>query len=152
MVETKCNVRMVASEVGQLNGNMKPQSSRSRCISNFFSQEIRAQVDGSQAYEAERVTQGCTDSNGNPLPLDDECLGRIRSLRSKYNILHVPPSPTDLDGDTPAGFDAQDNTMWARTSLDAFLEFIAGIRIELVAAVRYKYTANIPSHLVAFGP
>ena len=42
--------------------------------------------------------------------------------------------------------------MWARTSLDAFLEFIAGIRIELVAAVRYKYTANRPSHLVVFGP
>ena len=42
--------------------------------------------------------------------------------------------------------------MWARTSLDAFLELIAGIPIELVSAVRYKYTANRPSHLVVFGP
>ena len=42
--------------------------------------------------------------------------------------------------------------MWARTSLDAFLELIARIPIELVATVRYKYTANRPSHLVVFGP
>lgn len=98
------------------------------------------------------MTQGCVDSNGDPLPLSDECLARIRSLRSKYNILRVSPSPTDLDGDTPTDPDAEDNTMWARTSLDAFLELIAAIPIELVAAVRYKYTANRPSHLVVFGP
>ena len=114
----------------------------------MLSQEIKAQFDGSQSYEAELVTPGCVDENGNPLPLDEELLAKIRSMRPKLNILHVAPPDTDLEGDQHAS----DNTMWARTSLSGFLDLIAEIPIELVVAVRYKYTANRPSHLVVFGP
>ncbi|CAM9464779.1 unnamed protein product [Ectocarpus sp. 8 AP-2014] len=77
---------------------------------------------------------------------------QTRNLRLKLNILQVASPDTDLERDSLADEPAEDNTMWARTSLPAFLELIAGFPIELVAAVRYKYSANNPSHLVAFGP
>lgn len=118
----------------------------------FLSQEIRAQVDGSESYDVELVTSGNVDEDGQPLPLHDDDFVQIRNLRLKLNILQVAPPDTDLERDSLADEPAEDNTMWARTSLPAFLELIACFPIELVAAVRYKYSANNPSHLVAFGP
>ena len=71
---------------------------------------------------------------------------------TKLNILEQAPPDTDLEGGFCAAGDTTDATMWARTSLPAFLELIADVPIDLVVAVRYKYTVNRPSHLVVFGP
>ena len=98
------------------------------------------------------MNSGREDDNGDPLPLHEHDLAKIRSLRLKLNILQVAPPDTDLEGDQLAGEAAVDNTMWARTSLSAFLDLIADVPIELVVAVRYKWTANRPGHLVVFGP
>ncbi|CAB1108529.1 unnamed protein product [Ectocarpus sp. CCAP 1310/34] len=109
------------------------------------------EVDEAQSYDAELVSSGRVEENGDPLPLHEHDLAKIRSLRLKLNILHVAPPDTDLEGDQLAGEAAVDNTMWARTLLSAFLDLIEDIPIELVVAVRYKWTANRPSHLVVFG-
>lgn len=98
------------------------------------------------------MNSGRVDENGDPLPLHEHDLAKIRSLRLKLSILQVAPPDTDLEGDQLAGEAAVDNTMWACTSLSAFLDLIADIPIELVVAVRYKWMANRPSHLVVFGP
>ncbi|CAB1114664.1 unnamed protein product [Ectocarpus sp. CCAP 1310/34] len=108
-------------------------------------------VDEAQAYDAELVSSGRVEENGDPLPLHEHDLAKIRSLRLKLNILQVAPPNTDLEGDQIAGEAAVDNTMWARTSLSAFLDLIEDIPIELFVAVRYKRAANRPSHLVVFG-
>ncbi|CAB1113711.1 unnamed protein product [Ectocarpus sp. CCAP 1310/34] len=105
-----------------------------------------------QSYDAELVSSGRVEENGDPLPLYEHDLAKIRSLCLKLNILQVAPPDTDLEGDQLAGEAAVDNTMWAPTSLSASLDLIEDIPIELVVAVRYKWTPNRPSHLVVFGP
>lgn len=109
-------------------------------------------MDGSQSYDAELVTRGDVDENGSPTPLREVTLDRIRSARLKLNILDVAPPDTDLEGETWTSGSLSDVSMWARTSLPAFLHLIADVPVVLVVAVRYKYTTNKPSHLVVFGP
>ena len=115
-------------------------------------QEVSREVHASQAYDVDLVTTASYDDIGTPLPLSASSVAYIRSMRPKLNILEQAPPDTDLEGGCGAAGDKTDATMWARTSLPAFLELIADVPIDLVVAVRYKYTVNRPSHLVVFGP
>lgn len=55
-------------------------------------------------------------------------------MHLKLNIFHVAPPATNLEEDQITS----DNTMWARTSLSAFLDLIA-IPFELIVVVRYTH-------------
>ena len=121
------------------------------CLCSMM-QEVSREVYASQAYDVDLVTTASYDDIGTPLPLSASSVAYIRSMRPKLNILEQAPPDTDLEGGFCAAGDTTDATMWARTSLPAFLELIADVPIDLVVAVRYKYTVNRPSHLVVFGP
>lgn len=103
-------------------------------------QELRAEVNGSQSYDVERIDDGTVGENNDPLPLSDIGVQSNKNAR--------------LEGDCtygPGGDSTQERSIWARTSLTAFLNLIANVPIDLVVAVRYKLAGTRPSYLVVFG-
>ncbi|CAN0016568.1 unnamed protein product, partial [Sphacelaria rigidula] len=76
---------------------------------------------------------------------------RLSSVNPRAKILQETPDLTDLENDFHGASDA---SMWARTSLEAFLNVIADVPAEAVAIVQDKLTtrASRRSHLVVLGP
>lgn len=98
----------------------------------FIMQELKGEVGGSQSYDVELIFRGTADDEGDVLPLSANQSRRIRDARLSLNILHEAPPDTDLDGYSahePDGGSTDDNSTWARTSLDAFLGLIADVPI-----------------------
>lgn len=115
--------------------------------------ELRQQfLHGCQAYDVDHVKYGWTDDEGNRLPLAAAGVRRICAATPTSSILEQAPDRTDLEVDMRGGTGELDASMWARTSLRAFLMSIAHVPAEAVATVGYKFTSSHPSHVVVFGP
>ena len=105
---------------------------------SLMMQELRAGIAGCQAYDVHLVTTGSSYENGTSLPLNASDVQRIRSASPQWDILHQAPAETDLEGDPCEDGVGSDASMWARTSLPAFLELISVLPVDLVVAVRYS--------------
>ncbi|CAM9306029.1 unnamed protein product, partial [Sphacelaria rigidula] len=126
-------------------------SLRAAGASNYCEKELRVEFsNGCQAYDVS-IARGPRDADGRPIPASAAYVRRLSSVNPRAKILQQAPDLTDLENDLHGASDA---SMWARTSLEAFLNVIADVPAEAVAIVQYKLTtrASRPSHLVVLGP
>ena len=125
-------------------------------MTRFIPQEAKAEVGGSQSYDVEGICAGAADDDGRPGPLGKGVLRRkLEAARFDLSLFEEAPPETDLEKDFMRGPEAEstdDSSVWARTSLEALVDFIGEIQVHLAVAVRYKLTPARPGHVVVFGP
>ncbi|CAN0106251.1 unnamed protein product, partial [Sphacelaria rigidula] len=139
--------------VNNLESMFRPilDSQRAAGASNYCEKALRVEFsNGCQAYDVS-IARGPRDADGRPIPVSDAYVRRLSSVNPRAKILQQAPDLTDLENDFHG---ASDVSMWACTSLEAFLNVIADVPAEAVAIVQYKLTtlASRPSHLVVLGP
>ena len=134
--------------------DLPPPEQRSPVRAN--SQQVRAEVGGSLSYDVEVTCAGAAGDDGRPVLVGNGVLRqKLEDAQFNLNLLHQAPPDTDLENDCMHGCQAEssrDSSVWARTSLEAFLDLVGEVRVHLAAAVRYKLTPTRPGHLVILGP
>ncbi|CAB1119118.1 unnamed protein product [Ectocarpus sp. CCAP 1310/34] len=124
--------------------------------SQYCQLEAKDELGGSQSYDVEVICVGAADDKGHPVPLEGGVLRQqLEAAHFDFNLYEEAPPDTDMEIDCKLGPEAEsteDNTVWARTSLEAPLDLVSRVPVHLAAAVRYKLTPSRPGHVVVVGP
>ncbi|CAM9728548.1 unnamed protein product [Sphacelaria rigidula] len=96
-------------------------SLRAAGASNYCEKELRVEFsNGCQAYDVS-IARGPRDADGRPIPVSAAYVRRLSSVNPRAKILQEAPDLTGLEIDFHG---APDASMWARTSLEEFLNVI----------------------------
>ncbi|CAB1106078.1 unnamed protein product [Ectocarpus sp. CCAP 1310/34] len=124
--------------------------------SQYCQLEAKDELGGSQSYDVEVICVGAADDEGHPVPLEGDVLRQqLEAAHFDFNLCEEGPPDTDLEIDCkldPEAESTEDNTVWARTSLEALLDLFSRVPVHLAAAVPYKLTPSRPGHVVVSGP